>query len=117
MLGPDNQSYQALGDLQLAFPFPESVGDYRRSLDLANAVAKVEFTHEGVRYSREIFASHPGRAIVVRLTADQPGKISFKANFGSLLPHEVDRRAGIPENDRPRAVAYGSELGQSSTNL
>ena len=36
----------------------------------------------GVRYSREIFASHPDRAIIVRLTADQPGKISFKANFG-----------------------------------
>ena len=94
VIGPDNQSYQSLGDLQLAFPFPESVSDYRRSLDISKAVARVDFTHDGVRYSREIFASHPDRAIVVRLTADQPGKISFKATLGSLLPHEVKAGEG-----------------------
>ena len=95
VIGPDNQSFQSLGDLRIAFPFPESVSDYRRSLDISNAVAKVEFAHDGVRYSREIFASHPDRAIIVRLTADQPGKISFKANLGSLLPHEVKAGEGI----------------------
>ena len=94
VIGPDNQSYQALGNLQIAFPFPEAVSGYRRSLDIANAVAKVEFAHDGVRYSREIFASHPDRAIVVRLTADQPGKVSFKAVLGSLLPHEVKAGEG-----------------------
>ena len=95
VLGPDNQSYQALGDLQIAFPFTDAVSDYRRSLDIGSAVAKVEFTHGGVRYTREVFASHPARAIIVRLTASQPGKISFRANLGSLLPHEVKAGEGI----------------------
>jgi len=95
VLGPDNQSYQALGDLQIAFPFTNAVSDYRRSLDIASAVTKVEFTHDGVQYTREVFASHPAQAIVARLTASQPGKISFKANLGSLLPHEVIAAEGF----------------------
>ncbi len=95
VIGPDNFSYQSLGDLQIAFPLAGPAGDYRRSLDIASALASVEFTCDGVRYTREVFASHPGRAIVVRLSADQPGKISFKASFNSLLPHEVKAAGGF----------------------
>ena len=59
LIGPDNQSYQSLGDLQLAIPFPESVGDYRRSLDISKVVAEVGFTHDGARYCRAPSHTHP----------------------------------------------------------
>lgn len=85
MNGRINQCYQPLGDLQIRFPFGGGITGYRRSLDLETAVAKVEFSHAGVRHTREVFASYPARAIVVRLTADRPGSISFTARLGSQM--------------------------------
>ena len=39
----------------------------------------------GVTYYRDVFASAPSnRVIVVRLTASQPGKISFNCTFTTL---------------------------------
>jgi hypothetical protein len=49
------------------------VTNYRRWLDLASATAGVEFTRDGVRERRELFASHPAGLIVMRWTADRPG--------------------------------------------
>ena len=73
--------YQTLGDLALTFPQPDSVDGYRRDLDLATATARVSYTAGGVRFTREIFASAPDDVIVVRLTASQPGQLSFEARL------------------------------------
>jgi alpha-L-fucosidase 2 len=72
MNGHFNESYQPLGDLTLDFPISGEVTEYRRELDLEEAVARVQFEHEGVRYTREIFASNPAQAIIVRLASDKP---------------------------------------------
>ena len=77
--------YQPFGDLFIDFPGHKNVTGYRRQLDLDSAVASVTYKHDGVTYRREIFASHPARAIVVRVTADKPGAISFRASLRS--PH------------------------------
>lgn len=73
--------YQTLGDLWLAFDGHEAATDYRRELDLANAVARVSYRVGGVRFTREIFASHPAQVIVVRLSSDQPNQISVKVGL------------------------------------
>jgi alpha-L-fucosidase 2 len=73
--------YETLGDLWLDFgDVPEPSG-YRRDLNLDTAIASVEYTAGGVRYTREIFASAPCHCIAVRLTADKPGSISFHASM------------------------------------
>jgi alpha-L-fucosidase 2 len=89
-------SYQVLGNLWMRFdgmpiePDRSSadgrgfagVASYRRTLDLDRAIAATEFRlkdGEGPVFSREVFASHPARAIVVVLTCDRPGQISFSA--------------------------------------
>jgi alpha-L-fucosidase 2 len=84
--GAGNQygAYQTLGNLRLNFARKgdDSVArDYRRELDLSEAVARVTFERAGVRYSREAFVSAPVEAIVVRLTADKTGAISFDARL------------------------------------
>ena len=85
--------YQPFGDLRLDFPGHEKVTDYRRDLDLDSAVATVRYKVGEVTFTREVFASYPDRAVVLRLTADQPGKITFKLRMDS--PHEVSQtRAG-----------------------
>ncbi|HEX8201929.1 MAG TPA: glycoside hydrolase N-terminal domain-containing protein, partial [Isosphaeraceae bacterium] len=48
---------------------------------------------EDVTYHREVFASHPDNAIVVRLTADKPGRIRFTLALDS--PHEESRTRSI----------------------
>lgn len=70
--------YQALGDLWIEWPELAQFTDYRRSLDLDTAVASVTFKNNDVAYTREIFASAPADCIVVRLTADKPGRLTFK---------------------------------------
>ena len=66
--------YQTVGDLLLTFPGATNAGEYRRELDLDTATATVSYTSDGVRYTREVFASAPDNVIVVRLTADKPGE-------------------------------------------
>ena len=52
------------------------VTNYRRSLDLSTATARTEFTRDGVRQVREIFASAPAQAMVMRWSADRPGSVT-----------------------------------------
>ncbi|MGP8243657.1 MAG: glycosyl hydrolase family 95 catalytic domain-containing protein [Bryobacteraceae bacterium] len=79
------KAYQAFGDLLLDFPGIDESGvtDYRRALDLNTAIAAVEFQAKGVTYRREIFASYPAKVIVIRLTANRPGSVTFSAALKS----------------------------------
>ena len=51
--------------------------NYRRSLNLNEAIAHVSYKQDGVTYNREYFASYPDQVIVVRLTSDQKGALTF----------------------------------------
>lgn len=73
------QSYQTLGDLSLTFSGSDDVQAYTRRLDLDTAIADVQFTRNGVRHAREVFASHPDQLVVVRLSAQEPGAVTFRA--------------------------------------
>ena len=86
-LGRNQQCYQPLGDLFLDFPNAAGEAqDYRRWLDLATATAGVSFMRAGVTFTREVFISHPDQVIVIRLRADKPGALAFKASFASVHP-------------------------------
>ncbi|MFF2389150.1 glycoside hydrolase N-terminal domain-containing protein [Agromyces sp. NPDC058104] len=73
--------YQDFGDLYLDFGAAgitdDSASNYVRDLDLTTAVSSVNFDHDGVHYEREYFVSYPDQVAVVRLTASEPGKLSF----------------------------------------
>ncbi len=73
--------YETAGDLNLTFPGIDTVSNYIRDLNLDTAVAGVEYTVNGVHYTRTAFASPVDQVIVVRLTADQKGAISFSAGM------------------------------------
>lgn len=80
------QAYQPLGDLFLRFKTDGKVTHYRRQLNLENAIVRVTYEVDGVRYTREIFCSAPDQVLVVRLTCDKPAGISVEAQLSS--PHE-----------------------------
>jgi alpha-L-fucosidase 2 len=79
---PRYGAYQPLGDLNLDFSLPsERVTNYERELRLDSALVRTAFEIDGVKYAREVLASGPDQLLVVRLTADKPGSISFKAGL------------------------------------
>ena len=71
----------------------DDVRNYRRSLSLNEAIAHVSYEKDGVAYQREYFASYPDNVIVIRLTADQKGALSFKVR--PVIPYlERKERTG-----------------------
>ncbi|MCD7730830.1 MAG: glycoside hydrolase family 95 protein [Oscillospiraceae bacterium] len=70
--------YKPMGDLHIWQNTGETT-DYRRTLDLSNAVSTVEFTADGVKYKREIFISHKDEVMAALFTADKSGAVSFTA--------------------------------------
>ena len=81
--------YQTVGRLTLSFPGGTNFDGYRRELNLDTATATVRYVSGGVNYTREVFASAPDNVIVVRLMADQPGKISFTAAMNTPMKATV----------------------------
>ena len=69
--------YSTLGDLYMRSAGEAQPADYRRELNLETGVAGVTYTAGGVHYRREIFASAPDRVLVLHLSADKPGSLSF----------------------------------------
>ena len=77
------QMFLPVGNLELSFPDQQNYSSYYRELDIENAVAKTVYKVNAVTYTREVFASFPDRVIVIRLSADKPGQLSFTAGFTS----------------------------------
>lgn len=77
--------YQPFGDVWLAFDHDSSVTDYKRELDITQAVANVSYSASGVKYTRTYFASEPHQAIVMNIKSDKPGAISLRVLLKS--PH------------------------------
>ncbi len=77
--------YQPLCDLHLAID-DSGVEDYRRSLSLDEACAKVTYRMGGVRFHREVFVSHPDQVMIIRLTSDQPGRQNLSVALNSAQP-------------------------------
>jgi alpha-L-fucosidase 2 len=74
--------HQPLGDLYLHFDLGTAREEqYRRSLDLDAAIAGTSYTVGGVKFTREVFASFPDNVLVVHVTADRPGVVSFAASL------------------------------------
>ena len=86
-LGCSWACYQPLGDLFFDFEHTGPVENYRRELDLNKALCRVSYKTDGVKFSREMFASHADQVIVCRFTADKPGQLNFRVRLAS--PHPV----------------------------
>lgn len=73
--------YQTFGDLLLTFSHEGTAQNYRRELDLNNALVRVTYSIEDANYTREYFVSAPDQVCVVRISCDKPGKIHLKAEL------------------------------------
>ena len=89
------QMFQPAGELHLAFQGHENYDNYYRELDIERAVAKTTYKVNGVTFTREVLASFADQVMVVRLTADKPGQLSFAASYSTLhLKPEIGTTPG-----------------------
>jgi alpha-L-fucosidase 2 len=118
-----HMKYLPLGDLWLRFlghddvsDYGREITDYRRELDLDTAVARVSYHLGGVAYAREVFVSPIDQVIVVRLTADKPGNVSFTAGLtGKKNPQWPDDGYFMTEGLAPdELVLRGRNASESS---
>jgi alpha-L-fucosidase 2 len=77
----EQQKYQSLANLHLFFNEDQESENYKRWLDLSEGITGVEYTINGVTYLREVFSSHTDQTIAIRLTASEPGMISFETEL------------------------------------
>ncbi|GMV92128.1 MAG: hypothetical protein AMXMBFR82_19060 [Candidatus Hydrogenedentota bacterium] len=71
-----------MGDLFLDFDHGDAtIEEYRRELDLDRAIATTTYRAGDARFTREVFATNVDDLLVIRLTCDQPGRISFTAGL------------------------------------
>lgn len=77
-------SYQLLGNMLIKFDYGSkevAPQNYRRELDLNNALYSVSYDLNGVHYSRKAFASFTDDAIVIEITSDKPKALNFSVSL------------------------------------
>jgi hypothetical protein len=84
------RNYEPLGNLFLDLGHdPKQVTNYRRSLDLANAVARVGYEYQSVRFEREVLASYPDNVIAVRVRSSRKAEFVVRLTRMSDLEFET----------------------------
>ncbi|MFD1163722.1 glycoside hydrolase family 95 protein [Hwangdonia seohaensis] len=122
------RSHQTMGDLFIDFHQKKEVENYRRALNLDDALATVSYTSEGDTYSQKVFASAVDDALVIELstTASEGLNLNLKLNRPKDNGHEtvaisnpsnreismlgmVTQFAGM-KNSKPFPIDYGVQF-------
>ena len=104
---PVNQRhYMPLCDLNIIHYAETECGYKARSLDLRTAVCRMEYEIGGCGFVREAFVSEPDQVMVIRITAEEKGKISLRM--------KLDGRDDYFDDNTPKGdsiLFYGTEGG------
>ena len=81
--GPHGQKYLPLGDLMLSFDYQNGAepSNYRRELNLGDALCTTSFDVADVKYIRTAFASQADNAIIIQLTASKKKALNFGVSY------------------------------------
>lgn len=78
-----NNPYQPAGELRLCFMNHQNKAkEYKRMLDIDNAIASVSYQMNGVQYKREHFVSIKYNVLAIKITSDSNEGITLSANIG-----------------------------------
>lgn len=87
--GRFSESYAPLGTLFLEFDQKGESQNYRRELNISEAISKVSYEIKGVKYTREYFISYPDQMMVIKLASSKKGALNFGVKFESQLKNTV----------------------------
>jgi alpha-L-fucosidase 2 len=108
----DTGQYQAFGDIFIQLGH-ENPTEYRRMLDIERSMAGVSYKHNGIRYERKAFASHPAQVMVMQMTADKPGAYTGRIWLTDMHGGKVSANGGrltISGTIGRDGLAYESQL-------
>lgn len=103
--------YQTVGSLHIDFEGHEKYTQFRRELDIDQALATTTYTVDDVQYKREIFTSFADQLVIIRLTASKPGKLRF--NLGFSCPQKVS----ITSTGKDKLSMEGLTKGDEKNNI
>ncbi len=92
------RSHQTLGELYLEFNHG-NITDYRRELNLSDAVAKVSYKTDGNLVTQRVYASHPHQVIVVELASESESGLNVKIRLDRPLDMGYPTAVTIAEAD------------------
>ena len=81
------------------------MSDYKRILSLDSAMAVVQFKKDDVAYQRNYFISYPANVLVMRFSADRPGKQNL---IFSYAPNPVSTGSMVAQGDN--GLVYSAAL-------
>ncbi len=87
--GHNSEYYQPLGILNIKDLNKGYASKYSRQLSLDSSLATLSYIRDGIKYTREYFASHPDKMIAIKLSASQKRAINCDISLTSLIPHYV----------------------------
>lgn len=88
--------YQTVGNLNLHFPNHKKPLNYRRELNIENAISTVNYTANGINFKREYFVSYPDQVMVIHLSANKPKSLSFDISIDSpQTNHTISAKKGL----------------------
>lgn len=87
--GHNSEYYQPLGRLNIKDNNSGKASNYYRQLSLDSSMVNLCYTRNGVKYTREYFASHPDKMIAIKLSASQKNALNCDISLTSLIPHKV----------------------------
>lgn len=76
--------YQPLGDLWIHMQGSGPVENYRRALNIDSAVSTVQYTQNGISFTRECWVSAAENMLAIHIKSNQPAAISLQASLGSV---------------------------------
>lgn len=110
-------AYQSFVEMYIDFGIKEEeTTNYRRGLNIDNALSEVSYTYENVDYARTMFASYPDDVMVYKVSASEAGKVSFKLH--PKIPHMViyqGRYNGTANNGAARYGKNGNVIAEGDT--
>ena len=105
--GPHGMRYMTLGSVMLKMGHL-GVDQYRRELNIGDAVNTTQYTYKGVTYRREAFASLANNVLVVRLTASKPQALDFAVGFSNgQLTIDNGQLTAVVKNEEQEGIAAG----------
>ncbi len=116
---PQSQrAYQTAGELYIYWNKSGEASDYKRELNLENAIVHTTYIHNKTRYDEEAFASIDNNVIAIRLYATGTDTINFRCRFGrsrncidSVFRLTKDNIIGFDSNNGNGGISYHCAAG------
>ncbi|KAF3938258.1 hypothetical protein ABW19_dt0205770 [Dactylella cylindrospora] len=111
--------YEPLGTLYLELSQRDEakIANYRRELDIANAISRVSYTYDGVSFSREVIASYPSQVIAIRVRSSQPSKYIIRLNRVSEREYETNEFLDTLSARNKEIIMHGTPGGKNSNHF